>query len=166
MTAREKALHRFLCWAICLHSAGSSPPSLMSSSRHLLQSFLGRPTGLLPRTCASKIFLGILSSSIRATCPAHVSLLDLMVSRTFGWPVISLISALCRLLHWLVSWSYTGPVICLSTLFSKTSNLFSKVLVRDQVSHPYTRTGFIMVLYVRILVLREIDLLLNKAIRL
>jgi hypothetical protein len=36
------------------------------------------------------------------------------------------------------------------TLFSKTLSLYSSVKVRDQVSHPFSRTSKITVLYISI----------------
>jgi hypothetical protein len=41
-----------------------------------------------------------------------------------------------------------GPNICLSTLFSNTSSLFSSLNVRSQLSYPYKRTGRIIVFYI------------------
>jgi hypothetical protein len=50
--------------------------------------------------------------------------------------------------------SYTpflfGPDILLSTLFSNTLSLWSSLIVRDQVSHPYITTCIIIVLYILI----------------
>jgi hypothetical protein len=44
--------------------------------------------------------------------------------------------------------SFLGPDILLSTLFSSTLSLCSCLNDRDQVSHPYKTTGKIMVLYI------------------
>jgi hypothetical protein len=49
-----------------------------------------------------------------------------------------------------VTSSLFGPNILLSTLFSNTLSLCSSLKVRDQVSHPYTTTDNIMVLYILI----------------
>jgi hypothetical protein len=43
-----------------------------------------------------------------------------------------------------------GPNIFLKTLFSKTLSLCSSSKVRDQVSHPYSTTGKITILYILI----------------
>jgi hypothetical protein len=43
-----------------------------------------------------------------------------------------------------------GQNILLNTLFSYTLSLYSSLNVRDQVSHPYTTTGKIIVLYILI----------------
>jgi hypothetical protein len=44
-----------------------------------------------------------------------------------------------------------GPNILLNSLFSKTLGLCSSPKVRDQVSHPYSTTGKITVLYTLIM---------------
>jgi hypothetical protein len=46
--------------------------------------------------------------------------------------------------------SLFGPNILLSTLFSNTLSLCSSLNVSGQVSHPYTKIGIIMVLYILI----------------
>jgi hypothetical protein len=45
-----------------------------------------------------------------------------------------------------------GPNILLSTPFSKTLSLCSSLKVREQVSHPYSTTGKITVLYILIFI--------------
>jgi len=90
-----------------------------------------------------------LLSPISATCPAHLILLGL-ITRIFGEEYRSLTSSLCSLLHSLVSSSFLGPNI-LSTSCSNTLTIRSCHNVSDQVSHPYTTTGKIIVLYVLIL---------------
>jgi hypothetical protein len=58
-------------------------------------------------------------------------------------------SSLCNFLRDPSS-SLLGPNILLNTLFSKTLSLCSFLKVRDQVSHPYSTTGKITVLYFNI----------------
>jgi len=56
-------------------------------------------------------------------------------------------SSLCSFLHSVVTSSLLGSNIFLNTLFSNTHSPRSTLYVSDQVSHPYTTTGKITVLY-------------------
>jgi len=74
------------------------------------------------------------SLPLRATCLAHLTLLNLKTRTIFGEQYISWSSSVCSFLHFVTS-SLLGPNIFLSTLFSDTFT------VRDQVSHPRETTG-------------------------
>ena len=76
-----------------------------------------------------------LSSPIRATCPAHLILLDLITRTILGVEYKSFSSSLCNFLHSPVTSSLLGPNI-LNTLFSNTISFLSFRSVNDQVSHP------------------------------
>jgi len=62
-------------------------------------------------------------SPIRATCPAHLILLDFVTPRTFGEEYRSFSSSLCSLLHSPVTSSLLGPNIFLTTLFLENLSL-------------------------------------------
>ena len=83
---------------------------------------------------------------IRATCPAHLILLDFITRKVFGEQYRSLSSSLCSFLHSPATASLLGPNIPLNTLFSNTLSLRSSLRVSDQVSHPHKPTCKIIVL--------------------
>ena len=124
----------------------SSPfsPHLTSWRSILILSFhlcLDLPSGLLPSAFPTKNLYKPLPSPIRATCPAHLILLDFITRIIFGEQYRSLSFSLCSLLHSPVTSSLLGPTILLNTLFRNTLSLRSSLSVSDQVSHPHKTTG-------------------------
>jgi len=113
----------------------------------VLPSTPGSPKCSLSSGFPTKTLYTPLLSHIRATCPAHLILLDSITRTILVEDYRSLGFSLFRLLHSLVTSSLLGPNILLNTLLSNTLNLRSSLNMSDQFSHPYKTTGKIIVLY-------------------
>ena len=83
ITALTSVHHLSLSWASPIQSIYPHPTSWRSIliSTHLC---LGLPNGLLPSSFPSKTLYTPLSSPIRATCPAHLILLDFITRTILG----------------------------------------------------------------------------------
>ena len=129
-----------LPWASSIQSIPLHPTSWRSISILSSHLRLGFPSGLLPSGFPTKTLYTPHHSSIRATCPAHLILLDFITRTILGEEYRSFSSSLCSFLHSPVTSSLLGPNILLSTLFSHTLSLPSSLKVSDQVSHPLPLT--------------------------
>ena len=150
ITALTSFRQLFLSWARPIQSIYPHPiswRSILILSTHLR---LGLPGGLLPSGFPTKTLYTPFSSPIRATCPAHLILLDFITRTILGEQYKPFSSSLCSLLHSAVTSSLLGPNILLNTMFSNTLSFLSSRNVSDQFSHPYKTTGKIIVLYILI----------------
>ena len=131
ISAFTSACHLQLSWASSIQSIPSHPTSwrsILILSSHLC---LGLPSGIFPSGFPTKTQNKPLPSPIRATCPAHLILLDFITRTILGEEYRSLSYSLCSFLHSPVTSSLLGPNILLSTLFSNTISLHCSLNVRD-----------------------------------
>ena len=147
ITAFTSFRHPSLSWASLVQSIPPQPASWRSIvilSSHLR---LGLPNGLFPSGILTKYLYTSLFSPIRATCPAHLILLDFITRKKLGEDYRSLSSSLCTFLHSSTS-SLVGPNILFKTLFSNILSQFPPSMWLTK--FPTHTTGKIIFLYILI----------------
>ena len=105
--------------------------------------------GVLPVGLPVKISKALLHFFHSDYIPYHLNFLDLINLTILGERYKLWSSLLCSLLHSPFP-SLLGPNIHLRILFSNTLSLHASLNVRDNVSHSYSTTGNIIVLYILI----------------
>ena len=142
--AFTSARHLSLSWAGSIQSIPLHPTSWISIlilSSHLR---LGLPSGLFTSGFSTKTPYAFLLSPLRATCPAHLILLDFIARTILGEQYRSLSSSLYSFLHFTVSSSLLDPNILLNTLFSDTLSLrssrqsfskYTEIIIKVTIEH-------------------------------
>ena len=97
ITALTNVCHLSLSWASPIQSIYPHPTSWRSILILFTHLRLGLPSGLLPSGFPNKTLYNPLSSPIRATCPAHLILLDFITRTILGEEYKSLT---CNSNHW------------------------------------------------------------------
>ena len=99
ITAITSVRHLSLSWASPIQSTYPHLTSWRSILIFYTHLRLGLPSGLFPSGFPTKTLYTPLSSPIRATCPAHLILLDFITRTILGEQYRSFSSSLCNLLH-------------------------------------------------------------------
>jgi hypothetical protein len=120
-----------LPWARWIQSTASHPISLSSILILYSHLHLGLPSALFHSGFLTKTLYTCLVAPMRATCPAHLILLELITLVTFGEAYKLWSYSLCSLLQSPATSSLLGPNT-LDTLFSHTPTSCSCVIFRNE----------------------------------
>ena len=140
ITALTSVRQLSLSWASPIQSIYPHPTSWRSILILSIHLCLGLPSGLLPFGFPTKTLYTNLSSPIRATCAAHLILLDFITRTILGEEYKSFSSALWNLFHSPVTSSILGPNILLNTMFSNTFSFLSSRNINELFSIAWVIT--------------------------
>ena len=125
ITALTSFRHLSPSWASPIQSIYPHPTSWRSVLILPTHLRLGLPSVLLPSGFPSKTLYTPIFPPTRATCPAHLIILDFIAHTILGEEYKSFSCSLCSLLHSPVTSSLLGPNILLDTTFSNTLSFLS-----------------------------------------